>query len=386
MKIINCFFSKKIILVFILISNLLAANDRKNTVKDVERNSIKEISIWDYKLKLGVQEEFGREVERNSFDSLGNLIETVSFLYDGNVDARKVYLYDSSGVLLEKISLQTYYDENDSIQMYREDSVVFLIEDDSHEAQTRMHFVMDSRKQKLDSLAMKGFAPYFYGSSIAITDYFYDDSGSIVEKTLRKTDYTKNDSVTMEYIDSLEILAVELGFDVDKQPVLKNTFQYDEEGNLQEDVTFLNNEKIHFRAYKYDTKNRCSEKVFFDAQGAALVKYEFRFNNFGKPSEIIVYNNNGNISGKYFKKYDGKRNETESSFLYTNRFVHSKILRTYNNSGKILTEERYQEGKFEYKGVYSYDKRGRKSEQKIFLTEIKSPKMLRKFRYEMWGK
>jgi hypothetical protein len=376
----------KFIIAICVLFNFLFSQQKKSAPKKQLPLVIKEMSVWDYKLKLGVQEEYGREVQRVLYDASANISETISLLYNGTIDARKIFLYDSSHILLEKIAFQSYYDEDDSLLMFREDSLEFIKENEKDEEPLRMHYVMDARKQRLDSMAMHNIPLFFYGSSIVIIDYFYDDSGRIAEKTLRRNTYSRDDSVTMEYIDSIEVLAPELGFDGDTQPVLKNSYSYDDANNLIEDITSLHQKKIHSRTYKYDNKSRCTEKVFFDAAGKAMEKLKFRYTSFHQPSEIILYNSEGNISGKFFKKYDRNKNETESLLLDTHRVIHSRTIRAYDNFHKILSEEQYVENKFEYKGVFRYDKAGRKSEQQIFLHEQKAPKMLRKFRYKMWEK
>ncbi|MCK9254972.1 MAG: hypothetical protein M0Q45_06710 [Bacteroidales bacterium] len=134
---------------------------------------------------------------------------------------------------------------------------------------------------------------------------------------------------------------------------------------------------------KYNIKTKSVEKTIEkDGEKITFIETEEIYNKNGKILSKIEYSRNGEVKKKNIYKYDGFGNVIEEEEYDAKKENHFFYKYSYNADGKKISQLKSDiDGKLIEKSVYSYDRRGLRTEKKEFDAkgEFKS---IRKISYE----
>ncbi|MFK8303336.1 RHS repeat domain-containing protein [Capnocytophaga stomatis] len=221
----------------------------------------------------------------------------------------------------------------------------------------------------------------------AIEKIFYEEDGNISKKETWKYDeqgnlLENNRDSYYEGVHSFSLL----------------TCKYDEKGNKIEEIWDSNSsstkfiwkynekeEKIEYIRYEDETVSRKGKLIYKEVgERGNLVKtiwceYKFGktfnveryYNEHEKLIEAIYYEENGNISSKETWKYDDKGNEIENIWYNKNGKIDLKTTWKYDDKGNLIEHIEYNKnGKIDLKTTSKYDDKGNKIEATYYDNQI----------------
>lgn len=167
-------------------------------------------------------------------------------------------------------------------------------------------------------------------------------------------------------------------------------YAYDEAG-LRGASYFIDGDLKSFYDYAYGENGKPFEKVVHAVGGAMMYKEEYEYDAAGNMIKLTKVMEDGTIDEEDFFTYDSNGNLIEKSYPeYASGGWPGKTVYTYDGSGKILSEEAYEDGELMSKTFYTYDDKGRLSEYKVqiidraeenFYEVIKTD-----YKYDAWGR
>ena len=196
--------------------------------------------------------------------------------------------------------------------------------------------------------------------------YQYDDRGNIVEKT--KTDkHSRYESVCNKY-DDKGIKIGEIINKIDSNVTFKETFRYDSSGRLLEESKFApDNYLEENNFYKYDNRGNIVE-----ISGLASIRYhELSENKIGKYKEKFKYNDSGKIleremvsmmlkSNNKFKEqriYDGNGNIIKHLKFINDSVIYNYDFKQNSSDGNQIQSEQRKTSQFDNDGhKYKYNR------------------------------
>jgi len=179
------------------------------------------------------------------YDKNNNLIENSNYYWNGLLESKEIYSYNSDGKISEIIQINEHYFG------------------DGWTDTTKIEYKFDSKGNVINEITG--------GSVVQDIRYKYDSKNNIIEET----DYRNGILAwkhTFEY-DSNNRMIVRKLFDKN-QMIFHQIFKYDFNGNLVEE---FDEDLTYKRQYKYDNHSRIIEKLYFD--------YDY---SFGKEKEKLV--------------------------------------------------------------------------------------------------
>ena len=167
-------------------------------------------------------------------------------------------------------------------------------------------------------------------------------------------------------------------------------YGYDEAG-LRGASYFIDGDLKSFYVYAYGENGKPFEKVVHAVGGAMMYKEEYEYDAAGNMIKLTKVMEDGTIEEEDFFTYDSNGNLIEKSYPeYAPGGWTGKTLYSYDDSGKILSEDKYESGELVSRNLYTYDDKGRLSEYKVqiidraeenFYEVIKTD-----YKYDAWGR
>ena len=140
----------------------------------------------------------------------------------------------------------------------------------------------------------------------------------------------------------------------------KNTYKYDEKGNIIEHNTYDDGRLVFKDIYKYDEKGNKIEKNHYYYDGRLDYKTTYKYDEKGNNIEENIYDYDYDGYGsKYTYKYDEKGNNIEKNYYGSNGRLDYKNTYKYDEKGNNIEENTYyyDDRPIEnYSYEYEYDK------------------------------
>jgi hypothetical protein len=167
-------------------------------------------------------------------------------------------------------------------------------------------------------------------------------------------------------------------------------YAYDEAG-LRGAYYEIDGERRSFYEYAYGENGKPFEKVYHEAGGAMIYKEEYEYYAAGNMIKLTQILEDGTIQEEDFFTYDSNGNLIEKSYpQYAPGGWTGKTLYSYDSSGKILSEDKYEKGEPLSQTTYEYDDNGRLSEYKVHNLESADDEFYdvikNDYKYDAWGR
>ena len=167
-------------------------------------------------------------------------------------------------------------------------------------------------------------------------------------------------------------------------------YAYDEAG-LRGAYYEINGERTNFFEYAYGDNGKPFQKVYHRGYGEVVYTEDYEYDSAGNMTKLTRLLEDGTIDEEDFFTYDSKGNLIEKSYPeYASDGWPGKTVYTYDDSGKILSEDKYESGELVSRNLYTYDDKGRLYEYKEqiidraeenFYEVIKTD-----YKYDAWGR
>ncbi|MBP3440048.1 MAG: TonB family protein [Tidjanibacter sp.] len=227
----------------------------------------------------------GRKISMSNFDGLGE---------SGNLTHKIIYKYDSIGNVVEKIR----YNANGKAEeryYYKYDVANNLVEE-----------------SKYNSIGRCCYNHYY--------TYEYDSAGRVVKIIRGGTGYDIEISLTPASSRKAEENIINFALGESSQ-----TYQYDSEGNLVEEIEYDLGSLWKKYTYEYDAAGNVVGENRYDSFNSLVEKTTFKYDSAGNNFEKIVYDQYGEVDVKVVVMYDANGNVLEvieySSMYDGNAFV-----------------------------------------------------------------
>lgn len=146
---------------------------------------------------------------------------------------------------------------------------------------------------------------------------------------------------------------------------IKATYEYDENGNLNEQISSISN-----RAYgttytnKYNEKgNLIGKNIVSDALGRSGCKFTYKYDENGNRIEEVFYDSTGRLYYETTSKFDEKGNQIEYVFFNPRENWKNKETYEYDKKGNQIGGNYYDSsGRLTNKITYKYDEKGNQIE------------------------
>ncbi len=167
-------------------------------------------------------------------------------------------------------------------------------------------------------------------------------------------------------------------------------YAYDEAG-LRGASYFIDGDLKSFYDYAYGENGKPFEKVIHAVGGAMMYKEEYEYDAAGNMIKLTKVMEDGTIEEEDFFTYDSNGNLIEKSYpQYAPGGWTGKIVYSYDSSGKILSEDKYEKGEPLSQTTYEYDDNGRLSEYKVHNLESADDEFYdviqNDYKYDAWGR
>lgn len=193
----------------------------------------------------------------NKYDSLGNLLECTTFEENGTVDFKFLYRYNSLGQEFENKA----YNADGSLY----ETIIYLYDNQGN--------LIEKEKE---------MGAGTFGYRIA---FRYDAVGNEIEKTSYRFDGSVEKKSTYQYDTHSNLIeSSEDGF--------HNSFQYNEKGNLVEEIEKEGNQFKFRSLYTYDKQNNLLSTKVFNANNDYFfgARYEYEYDDQGNWTKKTKYN------------------------------------------------------------------------------------------------
>ncbi|MBK7566251.1 MAG: hypothetical protein IPI31_00335 [Bacteroidetes bacterium] len=138
----------------------------------------------------------------------------------------------------------------------------------------------------------------------------------------------------------------------------KNTYKYDENGNLIEDSSsywgFNSVSK-----YLYDEAGNLLQMDYMNTEDSLILRYIYKYDIDGRMAENSSYNSNGELHEKIKYKYDEMGNIVETTSTNPNPLLNDITYYKHDLKGNMLeVNSKYPDGSQNYLNTYEYDEKG----------------------------
>ena len=258
-------------------------------------------------------DEEGRHTKVTTF-SAGELYETVEYTYNENGDVIREFKIDQQGKRDEfETEIEYYADGTKRKEIcvhnrYSENSVTYQYDEYGNEisAKSEKSERISEYTYNDEGLVVKLIQNTGLDGKKKATEYIYDESGKVIEKTSYPVD-RPDDKVIYTYTYDGEDCIKEEETYWGRTVTTEYRYVYDENGRLVEQTTIeRNNEST--TAYEYDEKGNEIKVIGLDDDGSAYVWYE------------NSYDEEGNLVKKVRVYPDEKRNQ----FQYTQNCAYNE--------------------------------------------------------------
>ncbi|MBS4029350.1 MAG: hypothetical protein KGZ58_12035 [Ignavibacteriales bacterium] len=367
---------------FFILGTESTSSQKKVAEAEARTPVLKSLSVKEYKLKFGVQEEFGKVAEEYFFDSSGNLVESIFFFPNNTIREQRLFQFDSSNNILAEILYRVYIDSTDSTRLFQKDFESLLEETENIPSQRLILPIFTTPE---DTVAKVWFTPL--GNSLQKTTYIYDE-GLLVEKHTTRSTYLPEDSVTFSYNDTTGIIIQDEDFLLNELALqrldVQSYFEYDDNMRRSEERIVSDKQQLKMLSYKYNGNGQRIEKIIHDSSGGIISKIESRYSA-KKITEEVVYDTDGKVVNKTLFKYNAKGKLMQKTTLDTLRYVFADLKQSYDTQGRLTEEVRSaNNGRIDGKNVYRYNANDDVSEQHWYLRTSPNPSRMRRYSYEFY--
>jgi len=125
------------------------------------------------------------------------------------------------------------------------------------------------------------------------------------------------------------------------EPVLINSYDFDESGNLTKAIVWsydLDN-KLRFKIVSYYKNDKIIKQEKYSPSGELINYSEYKYNDDGKILEQLSYNPEGELSHKRIYSYENGLAKTED--LYSGETLTRRYINEYDADGKRISRKRY---------------------------------------------
>lgn len=229
--------------------------------------------------------------------------------------------YDHNGMLIDRIE-KKFDDKNKVLE-----EILF---NDNNDLVERRTFEWDE-KGKL----IREFLHYLDGS-IDTTTYIYNEMGDLTEKTMKDSDGDSDGREVFTYIDGKKV--TEESYDENNELITKNTFSFNDKGNLIEVSNWNADEGMILKIVNiYDEKGNI-EKVLKYKEGNNLIeKSNYEFDNEARLVKIIEEDQYKKVETNI--EYDANSNVVEQQELNGEGEINHQIIRKYDNENNVIESE-----------------------------------------------
>ena len=208
-----------------------------------------------------------------------------------------------------------------------------------------------------DNRLMQTTSYYDYDDgSVRTTDYSYDEKGSLCLEA-------SSNGARVEYTnDANGNCILEQHYKADGTLNSKDEFQYDAQGRCILETKYNADGSLNRKiSYEYDSSDRVICEIRTESDGEEDKRF-YEYNEKGETKSYKsytdgvlvleygnIYNADGLLSEYYYNYYDGDDSDLQRSVY------------TYDESGRLIRTDKYEDGESEEYYLYEYDANGRKS-------------------------
>jgi hypothetical protein len=289
-----------ILCVFILPINSLFSSTGWRFIPEHVKGGFKQCTVYNYKFIDGIldlnskqsNEKFfynnkGEIISEERFDpydsnnnkkfvyyldSVGNIIEELSYDFEGRIYCKYSFKYDSKGNEIEEICYSS--DDFSNLKFNKiTKEMVNEIDSADYSALTKLgfHYFYEYKYHKNKII----YKLSHYESYDKKTLYKYNNKGNLIEEI----EYISDSSVYKKYnykFNSKNQLIEFISYKGDSSIDYKETYQYNEKGDVILEVIYKKNNSINYQyKVKYDKYGNTIEKVRYNEINVLLDKIEY---------------------------------------------------------------------------------------------------------------
>lgn len=190
------------------------------------------------------------------------------------------------------------------------------------------------------------------------SETFYDSRGRVNEMRRYNPDNTLDYRFSYEYDNDL--LLEETSYDASGAILYKWIYRYDEQGNQQSVTGYGSDGRLDFRTlYRNDDKGRLVREISYDRRERMTYQAEYRHDRNGKQRISHYYTPSGVVDYRVEETFDAAGNRTEEVSFGPDGEEQFRVVFRYTSDGELLEEIAYgSEGQIEYRLVNEYDEDG----------------------------
>jgi hypothetical protein len=257
----------------------------------------------------------------------------------------------------------------------------------------------DNNKYKLSSIkeyekSGKGLSYYYFDKDSIVTAYntYKYSNDTLIEENAYYKYFRPEINRTVKYIYNESNQLIEQEYIEDIDPT-KTTYFYDSNNVLIKSIYCLYSRCHRISFYIYDEDNILLKEEIRDTNNALIEEYLYRDNgkirtrrHFNDDDSLVVISNNFGDEIEFLDYSNGiaerrtitSRNENgywESVIKYRDDKIETFQYRKFNDFKKIVLEERYDNGKLQYREITDYDANGLKIRETIKSLKEKNNKI-----------
>lgn len=381
-------------------------NKKKSFVGNVK--SLRETSY-------GVIEKFGKITKGKIILNFGKIFfnrngkEIEKYVYDRfnkDIETKWTYKYDDKGNVIEKndyMFVQHLSTKSFKNKYYKG----VLVEQEEHLGNhlwKKIHYKYDDKLNVVQQVTYDK-----YGEIIERIIYRYDENGNVITKKwyLNNKLFSHKSYKYTFHKDFYKCLVYRE--DKRRRLVGKEIFNYDENGNIIEEIEYHTDGKIRrTKLNLYNVNGNIIKKKVYNHKGIMIIKNNFQYNNNEQLTKQINYDysisllkrkttfdfgcisyktiidfdlNNNELekksfefelssSKKYSFKYDKMGNKLERDTFDKDDVLLSRDIYKYNDIGHLIEGYEYEsDGKLKEKITYEFDDNGKCIELKVYNSD-----------------
>jgi len=306
-----------------------------------------------------------------SYNEQGNMIDMISYdPADGSLFLKDTYTYDDKGKKVEY--LKVFGNSSFDFKTSPNDTYKY---DDNGKVIEHNYYIEG----------------YIFQPKVK---YNYDDRGNMIEKMYFGSDGSLGTKDTYTY-DIKGKMTGWKAFNNDGSLNLKNsikeTWNYDLNGNITENCDFSSDSLIRKGTYNYDDKVNLVEVNHYGANGTLKSKEKYIYDSKRNKIEWDVYLSDGNLSGKHLYNYDSNGNVIEEKTYKAEGILQTIKTCKYDSKNNMIEEDFHGDGiiyifkKIAYNSKSKYDNNNNKIENIFFNDSGLKTKTTYKYEFDKTG-
>lgn len=166
------------------------------------------------------------------------------------------------------------------------------------------------------------------------------------------------------------------GKEVAGKRIRRQTIAFNEDGKKTEEISYNESGAILSKSvYAYDKQGRPTDYLKYSSIADKTLskpqKNVYKLDDKGNVIEYTVYQFDGSIGTRFLYKYDAKGNKTDETIYAWNGARIGKLLSTYDEAGHLLTQVSYNgDDTISWKTVNTYNTKGNKTEATQYISGV----------------